>query len=84
MTEVRHLTFEATDSMSGPDCREIDVKANHQLHKRVFLISSESGNEGHLDEVCDQISDALPDACLTPAPTCSSDERHDRREQDDG
>jgi S-adenosylmethionine synthetase len=33
--------------------------------ERVFLFSSESVNEGHPDKVCDQVSDAVLDACLT-------------------
>jgi S-adenosylmethionine synthetase len=31
---------------------------------RVFLFTSESVNEGHPDKLCDQISDAVLDACL--------------------
>merc|ERR1711879_978723 len=33
--------------------------------ERTFLFSSESVNEGHPDKVCDQVSDAVLDACLT-------------------
>jgi len=36
--------------------------------ERVFLFSSESVNEGHPDKVCDQVSDAVLDACLTEDP----------------
>merc|ERR1712232_476178 len=32
--------------------------------ERTFLFSSESVNEGHPDKVCDQVSDAVLDACL--------------------
>eukprot|EP00812_Abedinium_dasypus_P010707 NODE_430_length_1568_cov_454.823529.p1 GENE.NODE_430_length_1568_cov_454.823529~~NODE_430_length_1568_cov_454.823529.p1 ORF type:complete len:455 (+),score=124.68 NODE_430_length_1568_cov_454.823529:83-1447(+) len=35
---------------------------------RTFLFSSESVNEGHPDKLCDQISDAVLDACLTEDP----------------
>jgi S-adenosylmethionine synthetase len=35
---------------------------------RTFLFSSESVNEGHPDKLCDQISDAVLDACLTHDP----------------
>eukprot|EP00438_Fugacium_kawagutii_P010528 Skav214525 [mRNA] locus=scaffold410:249467:251720:- [translate_table: standard] len=35
---------------------------------RTFLFSSESVNEGHPDKICDQVSDAVPDACLTVDP----------------
>merc|ERR1712003_124344 len=36
--------------------------------ERKFLFSSESVNEGHPDKVCDQVSDAVLDACLTEDP----------------
>ncbi len=36
--------------------------------ERRFLFSSESVNEGHPDKVCDQVSDAVLDACLTGDP----------------
>jgi len=36
--------------------------------ERVFLFSSESVNEGHPDKLCDQVSDAVLDACLTDDP----------------
>ena len=36
--------------------------------ERVFLFSSESVNEGHPDKICDQVSDAVLDACLTADP----------------
>ena len=38
--------------------------------ERRFLFSSESVNEGHPDKVCDQVSDAVLDACLAVAPKC--------------
>merc|ERR1719282_262394 len=36
--------------------------------ERVFLFSSESVNEGHPDKLCDQVSDAVLDACLVGDP----------------
>merc|ERR1712051_778266 len=36
--------------------------------ERVFLFSSESVNEGHPDKLCDQVSDAVLDACLVEDP----------------
>jgi S-adenosylmethionine synthetase len=33
-----------------------------------FLFTSESVNEGHPDKLCDQVSDAILDACLTQDP----------------
>jgi S-adenosylmethionine synthetase len=35
-----------------------------------FLFTSESVNEGHPDKICDQVSDAVLDACLTIDPKC--------------
>jgi len=35
---------------------------------RVFLFTSESVNEGHPDKLCDQVSDAVLDACLAIDP----------------
>ncbi len=34
-----------------------------------FLFSSESVNEGHPDKLCDQVSDAVLDACIREDPT---------------
>merc|ERR1712137_949278 len=54
----------------GP--REISSMAEPTAKKakseRVFLFSSESVNEGHPDKLCDQVSDAVLDACLTGDP----------------
>jgi len=36
--------------------------------ERTFLFSSESVNEGHPDKLCDQVSDAVLDACLREDP----------------
>lgn len=36
--------------------------------ERFFLFSSESVNEGHPDKLCDQVSDAVLDACLKADP----------------
>merc|ERR1712070_539988 len=36
--------------------------------ERTFLFSSESVNEGHPDKICDQVSDAVLDACLKDDP----------------
>jgi len=36
--------------------------------ERRFLFSSESVNEGHPDKLCDQVSDAVLDACLSVDP----------------
>src|SRR5207253_10821696 len=38
------------------------------MDKKRYLFSSESVTEGHPDKVCDTISDAILDACLTQDP----------------
>merc|ERR1712205_165929 len=44
--------------------------AKKQNTSRTFLFSSESVNEGHPDKLCDQVSDAVLDACLKEDPRC--------------
>merc|ERR1711934_387988 len=44
--------------------------AKKQNTSRTFLFSSESVNEGHPDKLCDQVSDAVLDACLREDPRC--------------
>merc|ERR1712124_234989 len=41
---------------------------NKAKTERTFLFSSESVNEGHPDKLCDQVSDAVLDTCLTADP----------------
>merc|ERR1712110_840483 len=41
--------------------------------ERKFLFSSESVNEGHPDKLCDQVSDAVLDACLKGDPKTKVD-----------
>ena len=36
--------------------------------ERTILLSSESVNEGHTDKLCDQVSDAVLDTCLSQDP----------------
>jgi S-adenosylmethionine synthetase len=38
---------------------------SHQNEGEVFLFTSESVGEGHPDKICDQVSDAILDACLS-------------------
>ncbi|KAF2746976.1 methionine adenosyltransferase [Sporormia fimetaria CBS 119925] len=40
----------------------------HQGHGNTFLFTSESVGEGHPDKICDQVSDAILDACLKEDP----------------
>jgi S-adenosylmethionine synthetase len=46
------------------------MAAKQARQERVFLFSSESVNEGHPDKICDQVSDAVLDACLAVDPKC--------------
>ncbi|TPX74973.1 methionine adenosyltransferase [Chytriomyces confervae] len=39
-----------------------------EMTKETFLFTSESVGEGHPDKICDQVSDAILDACLTVDP----------------
>jgi S-adenosylmethionine synthetase len=43
-------------------------KQKVSAEERIFLFSSESVNEGHPDKICDQVSDAVLDACLAVDP----------------
>jgi len=46
------------------------MAAKQAKQERIFLFSSESVNEGHPDKICDQVSDAVLDACLAEDPKC--------------
>merc|ERR1719352_1497227 len=48
----------------------MEPAAKKQNTSRTFLFSSESVNEGHPDKLCDQVSDAVLDACLVSDPKC--------------
>lgn len=41
-----------------------DVRAYQHELTISFLFTSESVGEGHPDKICDQVSDAILDACL--------------------
>jgi len=45
-----------------------EVAVKKARMERTFLFSSESVNEGHPDKLCDQVSDAVLDACLAGDP----------------
>jgi len=45
-----------------------EVAVKKARTERTFLFSSESVNEGHPDKLCDQVSDAVLDACLAGDP----------------
>jgi len=59
------------DDRTGGDTFKLRINAsafintNTLLMSRSFIFSSESVGEGHPDKVCDTISDAVLDACLT-------------------
>merc|ERR1719473_780791 len=52
----------------NPKFLSISCSAANMAAERVFLFSSESVNEGHPDKICDQVSDAVLDACLVGDP----------------
>merc|ERR1711966_594642 len=57
----------ASDSLQAMAAESAAKKARTA---RTFLFSSESVNEGHPDKLCDQVSDAVLDACLQGDPKC--------------
>jgi S-adenosylmethionine synthetase len=54
--------------MKKPAAASAGRPAKKAKTERSFLFSSESVNEGHPDKLCDQVSDAVLDACLTGDP----------------
>mmetsp|Transcript_9157 Transcript_9157/g.15679 ORF Transcript_9157/g.15679 Transcript_9157/m.15679 type:complete len:392 (-) Transcript_9157:827-2002(-) len=44
------------------------MATNGPTPSEIFLFTSESVNEGHPDKLCDQVSDAVLDACLSEDP----------------
>merc|ERR1711865_742899 len=53
----------------GAEASSSTTACDKQTHgERTFLFSSESVNEGHPDKICDQVSDAVLDTCLTEDP----------------
>ncbi|KAJ6331256.1 hypothetical protein OIU76_009769 [Salix suchowensis] len=52
------------------NCGQRICTYNHRssLNMDTFLFTSESVNEGHPDKLCDQVSDAILDACLAQDP----------------
>merc|ERR1711977_78934 len=61
INSILHFSCDQFSNMSA---------AKKQNTARTFLFSSESVNEGHPDKLCDQVSDAVLDACLTEDPRC--------------
>jgi S-adenosylmethionine synthetase len=48
---------------------DLEKKTMQRDQRKSFLFTSESVSEGHPDKLCDQISDAVLDACLQDDPT---------------
>ena len=55
---------EETSTAAEKEDLEDDIAKHSSLRETVVPIT-ESVNEGHPDKICDQFSDAAPDACLT-------------------
>jgi len=55
--------------MAAPSTRDQQIYTQGELQNVLaddeFLFTSESVNEGHPDKICDQVSDAVLDACLS-------------------
>merc|ERR1712187_829680 len=64
-TAALGILIRASAPLAGPMVEPAMKKAKVE---RKFLFSSESVNEGHPDKLCDQVSDAVLDACLTGDP----------------
>ena len=68
------LLMQRIDRKSGTNSRILSRKflskllMSHQIEGEVFLFTSESVGEGHPDKICDQVSDAVLDACLAADP----------------
>jgi S-adenosylmethionine synthetase len=61
----------ADSGKSGKDAKGDGARVrDEQISKEIdtFLFTSESVNEGHPDKLCDQVSDAVLDACLAEDP----------------
>jgi len=50
------------------DIRESSVNTINTNSRSQYIFTSESVSEGHPDKVCDQVSDAIVDACLNENP----------------
>ncbi len=48
------------------------------MAEETFLFTSESVNEGHPDKLCDQVSDAVLDACLEQDPDSKVSRCHEK------
>merc|ERR1712157_133865 len=60
--------FDFGSSVSDRTTMAQPAQEQAKAGERVFLFSTESVNEGHPDKVCDQVSDAVLDACLKEDP----------------
>merc|ERR1719203_423011 len=54
----------AKEEVKMDEAKEDEEKEDEDI----FLFTSESVNEGHPDKICDQVSDAILDACLAEDP----------------
>ncbi|WJX84661.1 S-adenosylmethionine permease [Trifolium repens] len=59
-SQPNHLKLRSKTKNSKP--------VHHTFEMETFLFTSESVNEGHPDKLCDQVSDAILDACLEQDP----------------
>ena len=71
-TEMSHVSYcdEETSMAAEKEDLEDDTAKHSSLLETAVPNSTESVNEGHPDKICDQFSDAVPDACLTCDTKC--------------
>lgn len=59
---------EETEKKEEPVAMDEAKEDEEKEDEDIFLFTSESVNEGHPDKLCDQVSDAILDACLKEDP----------------
>ena len=64
MSTLERHTHHRISAAHASRRRRAPLTTHPTKHRRVFLFSSESVNEGHPDKLADQVSDAVLDACL--------------------
>jgi len=68
MNKEAEAKAKASDANEGKEAKYQQKLEEMILEEDNFLFTSESVNEGHPDKLCDQVSDAILDACLAEDP----------------
>ena len=71
-TEMSHVSYcdEGTSMAAEKEDLEDDTAKHSSPLETAVPNSTEFANEGHLDKICDQLCDAVPDACLACDTKC--------------